>query len=143
MTPVDAFSLHLDLYLLYLCQFQTRKRAFYFPFNTMRAHWLLLCAIQIGYRIFMKKKFPSLIPILFALFSLPVIAGLFFTHLLPILDPSIEERYQALQSDPEYQKLIVCEKHKSCVLSADEFARLSALKQELKTMASKIQVNYE
>ena len=83
----------------------------------------------------MKKKFPSLIPILFALFSLPVIAGLFFTHLLTMLNPPIEERYEALRSDPEYQKLIVCEKHESCVLSADEFARLTALKEELKTMA--------
>lgn len=91
----------------------------------------------------MKKKFPSLILILFALFSIPVVAGLFFTHLLPILNPPIEERYEALQSDPEYQKLIICEKHKSCVLSADEFARLTALKQELKTMASKIRFNYE
>lgn len=64
----------------------------------------------------------------------PVVAGLFYTQLMPIIFPSPETKLQRLQSDPEYRRILECSDHPSCMLSATELATLQTYQEEVRSL---------
>ena len=80
----------------------------------------------------------GLLRFLWVVCSIPVIAGLLYTQLMPVIFPSEETELQRLTNDPEYRRILECSDHPSCTLSATELATLRTYQEEVRSLSIEI-----